>query len=44
MATILKISSEDFVEQKLVNFVTLIKFKDFFKSKKSYAYELKITN
>ena len=44
MATILKISHEDFVEQKLPSFLTLIKFKEFFKSKKTYAFELKITN
>ena len=44
MATILKISSEEFIEQKWVSFLTMIKFKDFFKSKKTYAYELKIAN
>ena len=44
MATILKVSHEDFVEQKLASFLTLIKFKEFFKSKKTYAFELKITN
>ena len=44
MATILKISHEDFVEQKLASFLTLVKFKEFFKSKKTYAFELKVTN
>ena len=44
MATILKISGDDFVEQKLVSFLTLIKFREFFKSKKTYALEVKITN
>lgn len=44
MATILKISHEDFVEQKIASFLSLIKFREFFKSKKSYALELKITN
>ena len=44
MATILKISHETFVEQKWANFLTLIKFSGFFKSKKSYATELKICN
>ena len=44
MATILKISHEDFVEQKWASFLTLIKFNSFFKSKKSYAMELKISN
>lgn len=44
MATILKISHKDFVEHKLPSFLTLIKFKDFFKSKKTYAFELKLTN
>jgi hypothetical protein len=36
MASILKVETEDFVEQNLSKFFTQIKFNQFFQSKKSY--------
>ena len=44
MSTILKIASQDFIEQKIAGFLQQIKFSTFFQNKKSYAFELKITN
>jgi hypothetical protein len=44
MATILKVETEDFVEQNLGKFLTSIKFNQFFSSKKTYHDELKLVN
>jgi hypothetical protein len=44
MATILKVETEDFVEQNLGRFLEQIKFNAFFQSKKTYASELKLIN
>ena len=44
MATILKVSSEDFLHQKLPVFLQQVKFSSFFKKKTQYAFDLKIIN
>ena len=44
MATILKVETEDFVEQNLAKFLTQIKFNQFFQNKKTYQTELKLIN
>ena len=44
MATILKVSSEDFIEQKLASFLDKVKFNTFFQRKNTYAFDLKVTN
>lgn len=44
MATILKVETEDFVEQNLSKFLTAVKFNQFFQSKKTYHAELKLVN